>query len=209
VDGLVVAFASLLATLAAVAAGLGPALRVSSVNVVDALRDRAQGASLTPTVRAVIARIDPDVPLQEVFTVREAAYRDKRVLDVLSSLFLVFGIGALSLTAIGLYGVVSFGVASRTREFGVRLALGATRRELVRLVLAQSVGQLAVGLGVGLALGIALSRAFAAAVEAIMPPDVPVLVVIVTSVSLTALAALAVPARRAASLDPADALRRE
>jgi hypothetical protein len=87
-------------------------------------RAATDAASLMPSIRAALQRIDPDLPVTEVFPLREAVYRDKRILDVLSSWLLVFGVGALSLTAIALCGVVSFGVTQRRRRsvFGSRSA---------------------------------------------------------------------------------------
>jgi ABC-type antimicrobial peptide transport system permease subunit len=134
-------------------------------------------------------------------------YRDKRILDVLSSLFLVFGVGALSLTAIGLYGVVSFGVTQRTPEIGIRLALGATRAQVLGLVVRQGSRQLVIGLAVGMLLAVGLSRGFAAAVEQLPSADAPLLFWIGVAVTLTAATALAVPAHRATRLEILSALR--
>ena len=128
-------------------------------------RGRGDPLALVASLREAVRRVDPDVPLQEIVTLHEAVYRDKRVLDVLSSLFLVFGVGALSLTAVALYGIVSFTVAQRARETGIRLALGATRVQVLRLVMGQGSRQIVIGLVVGVLLPIALSRGFAAAVE--------------------------------------------
>ena len=161
---------------------------------------------LADVFRRAAARVDPDVPLYEMFTVRDAALRDKAVLDVLSSLFLVFGAAALALTAVGLYGVVAFAVALRTREFGIRLALGATRGDIARIVARQGGAQIAIGLAVGVGLAVALTRGFAAAIEGAPTGDAPVLIVIVAAVAVTAVAAMAFPARRATSIEIVRAL---
>jgi predicted permease len=178
-----------------------------------AVRVVARGAGdpldLVGLLRRETARVDPDLPLDEIDTIRDAALRDKVVLDVLSSLFLVFGAGALGLTAVGLYGVVAFAVAQRTRELGVRLALGATRWDIVRLVASQGARQIGVGLGAGVALGVGLTRAFAAAIEGAPPGDAQLLAVIAASVGATAAIAIAVPARRAASIEIVRSLRME
>jgi ABC-type antimicrobial peptide transport system permease subunit len=165
------------------------------------------GAPILPALRASLRRVEPDAPITEVFSLHEAVYRDKKVLDVLSTLFLVFGAGALALTAIGLYGVVSFGVTQRTRELGIRMALGATRGQVLALVVRQGSRQIAIGLVAGSALAVALSRAFAAAVEQLPGPDSPLLLSIVSALAVTALVALALPARRAVRLQIASAIR--
>jgi predicted permease len=172
-------------------------------------RGAGQPLELLPAIRETLRGIDPDMPITEVFTLREAVYRDKRVLDVLSTLFLVFGAGALSLTAIGLYALVSFSVAQRRREIGIRLALGSTRRHVLALVVGQGSRQLIAGLAAGLLLAMGLSRAFAAAVEQLPAADAPLLVVLSLAIAVTVAIALAVPARRASRLDLLDALRRD
>jgi putative ABC transport system permease protein len=165
--------------------------------------------SMVPSIRAALRRVDSDMPISEIFTLQEAVYRDKRILDVLSALFLTFGVGALSLTAIGLYGVVSFAVTQRTREIGIRVALGATRAQVMQLVVGQGGRQLLVGLAAGMPLAVGLSRGFAAAVEQMPVADLPLLLLIAAAVSVTAAAALVMPARHAATVQILQALRSE
>jgi ABC-type antimicrobial peptide transport system permease subunit len=162
-----------------------------------------------PPLRSSIRGVDPEMPLTEVFTLHEAVYREKRVLDVLSTLFLVFGIGALTLTAMGLYSVVAFAVTQRTREIGIRLALGASRLQVARLAIGQGSRQLIVGLAVGLTLAFGLSRGFAAMVERLPPADGPLLGWIAVALSLTTGIALVVPVQRAVGLQVLRALRTE
>jgi hypothetical protein len=165
--------------------------------------------AMMPAVRETLRRIDPDMPVTEVFTLREAVYRDKRALDVLSALFSIFGLGALTLTAIGLYGVISFTVAQRTRELGIRMAIGATRANVLRIVVAHGARQLVIGLAIGVLLAMGLSRGFAAAVEQLPPADAPLLGGICVALGATVMTALAIPARRAVQLDVMQALRRD
>jgi predicted permease len=172
-------------------------------------RGPADPAAMMPAIRQTLRRLDPDMPITDVFTLHEAVYRDKRVLDVLSTLFLVFGIGALALTAVGLYGVVSFAVTQRTREIGIRLALGATRADILALVVGQGARQLLAGLAIGVLLAMALSRGFAAAIEQLPAADAPLLVAICAALAVTVMAALLVPARRALALQVLHALRNE
>jgi putative ABC transport system permease protein len=164
-------------------------------------------APILSALRASLRRVESDAPVTEIFSLHEAVYRDKKVLDILSTLFSVFGVGALALTAIGLYGVVSFGVTQRTRELGIRMALGATRGQVLALVVRQGSRQIVIGLIAGSLLALALSRAFAAAVEQLPGPDAPLLLLIVSTLALTSLAALALPARRAARLQIVSAIR--
>lgn len=170
---------------------------------------RAAGGPVTAAnaLTRETARIDPDLPVFEIFTLREAALRDKAVLEVLSALFLLFGGGALLLTAVGLYGVVSFTVAQRTREFGIRLALGATRMQVAVMVGAQGARQIGIGAAIGLMIAGALTAGFSAAIESAPRSDVQVFAVIAGAVALTAAAAMLRPAWRAVSIEIAAALR--
>ena len=158
-------------------------------------------------MRAAVARVDPDLPIYETFTVRESALRDKQVLGVLSRLFGVFGAGALLITAIGLYSVMAFSVAQRRREMGIRLALGASRRNLVGLFAVQVGRQLAIGLAAGTVLGYVLTRGFRAAVEFSGGNPPLVLAAVVVCLLITAALATAGPALSASSTDPVKALR--
>jgi ABC-type antimicrobial peptide transport system permease subunit len=155
------------------------------------------------------ARVDPDLPLFEIATVRDAVFRDKAVLDIFSTLFLCFGAGALGLTGIGLYSVVAFTLAQRTREFGVRMALGASSLDIARLVARQGASQIAAGVAAGLAIAVALTRAFAAVMDNAPRADGEVFAVIAISVACTSLVAMLVPARRAMTLGIVQALKRD
>ncbi len=170
---------------------------------------RASGdpLALTGMIREGLRAVDPDLPLFEIATLYDAIYADKRVLDAFGTLFGVFGAGALFLTVIGLYGVVAFGVARRTREVGVRMALGARRADILGLIVRQGAGPLAIGGGLGLLLALALGFALSSALEFVSPADPVVFAGVLGSLALTALGGLLLPARRAAALDPLEALR--
>jgi hypothetical protein len=167
----------------------------------------ANPLALLGPLRAAVDRVDPDLPIFEAFTVRESAMREKQVLDVLSGLFSIFGTGALLLTAIGLYSVTAFTVAQRRRELGIRVALGATRADLLRLLTAQGGRQLAIGLTVGTVLSFVLTRGFSAAVEFTAGHDGFVLGGVVLSLLATSLVATASPILRASGTDAVKALR--
>jgi putative ABC transport system permease protein len=162
-----------------------------------------------PLVREAVARVDPDLPAYEFASLRDAVHADKRILDAVAGLFLCFGLGALFLAAIGLYAILSFNVTSRTREFGIRMALGATRRDLARLVINRSAVEVGAGLGSGLLLAIVLSRVMAAVLERVPPAGPDVFLAIVLTMTVGTSLALVRPLARALALTPVDALRRE
>jgi predicted permease len=172
---------------------------------------RTQGdpLALTSVVRDAAESIDPDLPLFEVSSLYDAIYSDKKVLDAFGALFFAAGVGSLLLTMVGLYGIVSFAVASRTREIGVRVALGASRGNIARLVIGQGSKLIAIGIAVGLAIAVGLSHALAAATEFFQPAGVLTYLVIAGALVATAAVALLRPVRRALALAPIDALRRE
>jgi ABC-type antimicrobial peptide transport system permease subunit len=125
------------------------------------------------------------------------------------ALTVVFAIVALALGAIGLYGVVSYAVACRTREIGLRLALGAQRRDVMRSVFSQGLSPVVGGLVVGLAAAIAVARALRSLLFGVTPADPLALGSVVFVLLLASAVACYVPARRAATLDPLLALRHE
>ena len=143
----------------------------------------------------------------ETFTVREAALREKRVLSVLSGMFGLFGAAALALTAIGLYSVMTFVVAQRNREFGIRLALGAAPRDIVNLVMRQGGRQLATGLTIGIVLAAGMTKAFTAAVEIVHVPLAPLLANVGLAIALASCLALIGPIRQAVATRPLKELR--
>ena len=123
-------------------------------------------------------------------------------------MFGTFSALALALAVVGLYSVVAYSVATRTNEFGIRLALGATARDLARLVLSATIGTVAVGLVAGIALSLALSKFFTAWLNE--PSRDPVLLSVVAAILLlAALAAATIPALRASRTDPMLALRHD
>ena len=172
---------------------------------------RTQGDPLvlTNVVRDAAEAIDPDLPLFEVSSLYDAIYSEKKVLDAFGALFFGAGVGALLLTMVGLYGIVSFAVASRTREIGVRVALGASRGDIARLVLRQGSWLIGIGTAVGLAIAVGLSHALAATTEFFQAAGALTYVAIASALVMTAAAGLLRPVRRALALQPVDALRRE
>jgi len=163
--------------------------------------------SFAPSIRDAIRAVDADLPVYEMATLRDAIFADKRILDVFGILFFLFGIGALFMTVVGLYGVVAFAVNRRTREIGIRVALGAHRRDVIGMVVRQGSRQVAIGLVAGLFIAFGLSRALAAAIEPIRAADPLTFGGVAAVLALTALLALIGPARRALRVQPVEALR--
>jgi len=172
---------------------------------------RADGAaeSVLSSVRAKVRDLDPELPLSNVRTLDDwvaASAAQPRLNAVLIG---AFAAAALLLAAIGIYGVIAYSVAQRTREIGLRMALGAQRSEVVGLVVREGMSVSAAGVGVGVAAALALSRVLASLVYGVDVRDPATFVAVAATLILVALAASAVPARRAAHVDPIVALREE
>ncbi len=169
---------------------------------------RATGDAMSPLphLRAVVAAIDPDVPLFNVRTMEERMAESVAGARFNTLLLSLLGAIGLALSAIGIYGVIAYFVTQRTPEIGVRMALGATRADVIRLVLRQAAVPIALGLAAGLVASFAATRALAAQLVGVERSDPVTLASVVGALAITALAAAFVPARRAASVDPTQAL---
>jgi predicted permease len=168
-----------------------------------------EAASLTSSVRAAIAAIDPSLAVAKVTTMREVV-RDMSAPQRFSAAVLTaFAAGALVLAAIGLYGVLAFGVAQRTREIGVRLALGAARSEVLGLVVRQGMVLVAIGLILGLAGSLAAARLLRTLLYETEVYDPMTFAIVPVLLAIVSLVACYLPARRAAIVDPMVTLRAE
>jgi predicted permease len=172
-------------------------------------RGPAEPLTLTEPVRQAVMAVHSDTPVYYSAPLIERIEENTWFYNVFGTLFMVFGGVALFLAAVGLYGVMSFSVARRTSEVGIRMALGASRGQVLSLILRQGGQQLALGLGLGLALAVLASRAISMALFEVSPNDPTVFLTIVVILGLTGVAATLVPARRATHADPASALRYE
>jgi hypothetical protein len=160
-------------------------------------------------MRAAIARLDPDLPIFGVgslFQVLGTTWLPARAATVSLS---AFGLLALMLAVTGIFGLASYSVSRRVREIGIRVALGAESRQVLRLLLGRLAAFIGLGLGVGLAAGVAASQLLASVVYQATPRDPVVWLAVVLAMAFTALFAVLGPARRALSLDPLHALRQE
>jgi putative ABC transport system permease protein len=166
-------------------------------------------AALAAAVRAEIWRLDPNLPISAMRTMREivsSAVAQRRFQMMLTSLFAVV---ALLLGAVGVYGVVSYSVASRTRDIGLRIALGAMRTDVMRWVFASGMRPVLIGLGLGLVGALVVASALRSLLFEVAPADPLALGTVTVVLLLASGAACYLPARRAAAMDPIIALRHE
>jgi putative ABC transport system permease protein len=171
------------------------------------VRTSADVSTAAPAVRGIVRALDPEQPIAHMRPMREWISRslDPRRAPML--LVVVFGAVALALSAVGIYGVLAFGVAQRVREFGIRQALGADRRSILTLVLRQGLRTAAAGLLAGVAGAALLARLLASMLFGVTPHEPAVYAGACVALFVTALAACYLPARRATRIDPAAALR--
>ncbi len=175
------------------------------------LRTAADPHSMAATVRAQIAAVDPDQPVTNVQTVEELMDVSRAQPRFMMALVVLFSALALTLAMVGIYGVMAYTVAQRRQELGIRLALGAEKSDILRLVVRQGLTLTALGTAIGLALALALSFIFSRAASDLLykvgPRDVTTFAVAPLMFMMIALAASYAPARRATRVDPTEALR--
>jgi ABC-type antimicrobial peptide transport system permease subunit len=174
-----------------------------------AVRTAVQPLSMLTTLRRELEAYDPQLPLFGFTTLEsvvEKSLAQERLFAALSSLF---GALALALAAIGLYGVMAYSVNQRTREIGLRIALGAQTRSVLGLMLSQGLKMVLAGLVVGLIAAVALARLIASRLYGISPADPLVLALVPGLLLAVAVFACWLPARRATKVDPMEALRYE
>jgi len=160
-------------------------------------------------VRQAMASVDPSLPIISIRTLREkvAAHLTQQLL--IARITSLFGILSLVLASIGLYGITAYNVGRRTGEIGVRMALGASRGQVVRLVLRGAFLLIAFGLILGIPLSLATSRALSSQLYGLNPYDPVIFLLAVIVLGVFGLVATLVPALRASSISPARALRTE
>jgi len=173
------------------------------------VRTASAPAGVAAVVRSTIASLDKNLPVFAVKTMQQQMAFSLWQQRMAASLISTFGLLALALAAIGLYGVVAHSVAQRTHEIGVRMALGAERTDVLRLVVGKGFALAAVGVGVGLAGALALTRFLSSLLFGVRPKDPMVLIGVSLILAAVSLAASYIPARRAAKVDPMVALRYE
>lgn len=171
--------------------------------------DAAAATSVERTIRAEMKALDPSLPLAN-FRMMQSLIASAVARPRFSALlFGAFAAIALGLTAIGLYGIVAYATARRTREIGVRIALGASARDVLVLVLRQGMLPALIGLAIGMGGALALTRLLTSQLYEVRPTDPATFLAVAMLLLLVALAACCIPARRAVRIDPMMALRCE
>ncbi len=174
-----------------------------------AVRTTGDPDALASAVRAALWSVDPDQPVWKMRSMAMLVQRDFAAPRFTMALTLAFALIALLLAAVGVYGTMSYAVAQRTREVGIRMALGARRHEVVRLVLRRGLVVIAIALAVGLVAGLGLAPLLRRQLFGIVPLDPVTFLAVPFVLTAVALVACYLPARRAANVDPMVALRTE
>ena len=173
------------------------------------LQLRGSAMGMEALIRKVFSEVDPNLTLINVQPMQDqvdSTFDQRRAVAQMTGLF---GLLALVLAAVGLYGVTAYTVERRTSEIGVRMALGANRSNVVRLVLRGAFRQVVIGLAIGIPISIACGHLIAAQLYQVKSWDPLVLAVSIAALGFCALVASVIPAQRAASINPVEALRTE
>ena len=173
------------------------------------LRTAGKPESIVPAIRRAVAEVDPNKPAGNIRTVEDYLDRQVQYLRLYILLLGIFGAVAAVLAAIGIYGVMAYSVAERTREIGIRMALGASGGEVLALVARQAAIVISIGLAVGLAASFALTRLLKSALVGVTATDPATYTAVSLALAAVAVLACLVPTRRAIAVDPTIALRYE
>jgi putative ABC transport system permease protein len=173
------------------------------------VRSGADPAALTSAIREAVQSIDKDQPLFAISTMKELVSNSVATRRMTLVLLGLFSGLALVLGAIGIYGVISYSVAQRTHEIGIRMALGAPRREVFRLVVGEGLKLAGIGIAIGVVAAFGLARLMSSLLYAVSATDFETFAGVAMLLALVALLACYVPARRAMRVDPMVALKYE
>jgi ABC-type antimicrobial peptide transport system permease subunit len=192
--------------------GASPATQFCTVLVRPRAGQRAE--TLGPALTKAVAQLDSDVPIYFPGTPAQFHAQNLSGSRIVVSLFAIFGGVAFVLSAVGLYGVMSFSVSQRTQEFGIRMALGADARRIFRMVMTQGAWQLLIGLVLGagaaaLLLGVLVAAALRNILFKVNALDPSIYLAVASLLTIVAALSCFVPARRATRVDPVTALRYE
>ncbi len=174
-----------------------------------AVRTRGEPEAITAAVRSQVRRADPDQPLYDPYTMRQRVSERIIGLKYAATVMGILGFIGLTLSAVGIYGLMMYSVTRRTHEIGVRVALGAGRGDVLRLTLAQALSITGAGVGIGLLLAYAAGRLMASNLFGVVRLEGATFALLALLLSAVSLVAAYIPARRALAVDPAVALRAE
>jgi putative ABC transport system permease protein len=186
-----------------------PQTQIPFSQMVTVVKTTVDPRSLIPTATKEVAAMDPDVPLFEVKTMEEYMSASVAAPRFNSTLLSIFAAVALVLTVVGLYGVMSYSVAQRTNEIGIRLALGAQTRDVMMMIVGQGTKLILIGLAIGLVGAYAATRLLASLLFGVTAKDPFTFAAVALLLALVALFACYLPAWRATKVDPMEALRWE
>jgi putative ABC transport system permease protein len=189
--------------------GPGPARGGLLTNTYVVRSERAGTESLANEIRQAVWASNPDLTVYEVRTLRQHYSNSLARTSFMLVLLAIAGVMALFLSVVGIYGVITYIVSQRTREIGIRLALGAQARAVQRMFLMQGLAVAMIGVAVGLAAAVGLSRWLASFLFEVRPLDLPTYAAVLAVLLVAVAIAAYLPARRAAKLDPAETLRAE
>jgi predicted permease len=195
--------------LAAVQTGLVASSHPQEAYLTFVARTDGRAAALAPSVRAAIWSLDAALPISEVRTMEQIVASANARARFQMLLLAAFAAAAALLAAVGIYGVMSYAVAKRTREIGLRMALGANPGDVLRLVVGQGMAVALAGAGVGIAAALPLTRLMSSVLYGVRPTDPATYAGVALLLLAIALVASYLPARRAAHIDPGKALRAE
>jgi len=173
------------------------------------LRSKNDAASLTGSVRAALGRLDPDLPMAKVTTLKTLV--DNSLVQPRFSMLLIgsFATIALLLACIGIYGVISYSVAQRTQEIGIRLAVGAQPGQVVRMIVSQGLRLAGLGILIGFLAALGVTRVMMSFLYGVQPTDVFTFAGVTLLLAVVAFLASYLPARRVNLIDPLTAIRYE
>jgi predicted permease len=174
-----------------------------------AIRTQLPIAALLPALRRVVQGADRDLPIIDVRTQQEQIDATMQMERLFAALTAGFGVLALALACVGIYGIMAYSVADRRNEIGIRLAMGARPGQVRRMILQESTWLAVTGIGVGVGAALLLTRLVKSMLWAIQPYDPPTMAAGILLLLAVALAATLIPARRAAGVQPMEALRHE
>jgi predicted permease len=174
-----------------------------------ALRTRFEPADLTFALRETVRKVDPDLPIVDIRTQQDQIDSTMQTERIFASLTTGFGMLALGLACVGIYGIMAYSVANRRNEIGIRLALGAQPGQVQRMILHETTWLASAGIAAGVGAALLLTRLVKSMLYGIQPNDVPTVAAGVSILLAIAVASSWIPARRAARVQPMEALRHE